>query len=196
MTNKGHSMTPSFMIRAFSVFFAIFLCGCTQTTWQTESYKSPEKINDIKSLLIVYRVVNEATGPDINLLKTSVSTRLENCGITAINKNIPISYAKNEVGLDKIDPITTIESQDPVLFIAETRKSTWIRDGESIGDIGRYYTAYLIESKSRNIVWKTDIYLTGSNGIRKLSSSERGSSLGKDIVDFMQKDDVIRGCRQ
>ncbi|HVI49701.1 MAG TPA: hypothetical protein VM661_00665 [Candidatus Sulfotelmatobacter sp.] len=177
-----------------SLLAAAMICGCSQTTWQTEKYKSQENIGDIKNILIVYQVSKERIAPDLPSLKQSLEANFKRCGILAAGKDSFLTYTDANTVPDTASPQLGEYSQDGLLLLTETRKATWVRDGAQLGDIGRYYTASLLDGKSQKVIWKSDLYLTGNNGVRTLSPTERGAALGKDIVDFLQKDGLVHGC--
>jgi hypothetical protein len=196
--------TTRLFVRLF--FVSLSLSSCAQTTWQTDKYVSPEYKTEIKKIYVSLAISSEFFAPNRNLVRQSLSEQFSACHIESMYSFGEVAYESNPLtfmfengtligtsseGKEAFQP-------DVDLVVQETKKAPWstlLTPGTNRSDIGRYYEATLIDAKSKSVVWKTTLYVTGNNGVTALSSNERGRSFGRDIVSFMSSNGIIKTCR-
>lgn len=174
------------------------LSACSTTTWQTDKYVMPNYSGAPKNIYVVMSLSDDAQAIDKPTFDAALHDLLQSCTIASKNAIAKASYVKSDeatLDLAAVNADIKDDQPDAVLLLVEQGKADWENKLTlKQRDIGRWYVASLTDVPAKATVWKSNIYLTSTNGVTSYQPAELGQAMARDIVGYLVGDNIIRSC--
>lgn len=189
----------SLSLHSLAAMSLLSLAACATTTWQTDKYVAPNYAGMPKNIYVVLSLSDDPQAADRPTLDGEMHGLLASCGIGSKSTVAKASYVKSDtdgtLDLNAVSADLQDYQPDSILFLFETGKNELVSTLTlARRDLSRYYVASLIEMPAKTVVWKSNLYVTSSNGVAQYEPIELGQAMARDVVAYLVDDKILRTC--